>query len=70
LCRGDGNNSSAGNPAGLLTAGDAQAIFAEVGGTIAIGQPDFNESGGVTAADAQQIFGLITSGADRTCSAL
>jgi hypothetical protein len=71
LCRGDANNSSAAAPVtGLLTGGDAQAIFAEVGAVaLATGQPDYNQNGTVTGGDAQQIFNLITNSLDRTCGA-
>lgn len=70
LCRGDANNSSAAVPTtGTLTAGDAQAIFGEISGTVAAGQPDFNESGTVLASDAQGIFGAISAGA-AGCGAL
>lgn len=64
LCRGDANNSSAAaGSAQNLTGGDAQAIFNEIGGGgLASGQPDYNESGGVTGSDAQGIFFAVANG--------
>ncbi len=68
LCRGDANNSSAGNPAGQLTGGDAQAIIAEsVGTALALGQPDFNENGSVTGGDAQAVIAAVLA-ATAQCS--
>lgn len=51
-----------------LTVVDVQAIFSEVltaGGTLAAGQPDYNEDGAVTATDFQAVFGqILTNQAD------
>jgi hypothetical protein len=70
LCRGDANGNSAGNPAGVLTGGDAQAIFNEVGtGGLSPGQPDFNENGTVTGGDAQAIFNAVGTGVNQ-CNVL
>ncbi len=60
LCRGDANNSNS------ISVADRAAITAEIGGTLATGQPDANESGGVSVTDRAIVTALIGAGA--TCA--
>ena len=50
LLMGDANGS------GSLTIADVIALFNELNGTLATGQPDCNSSGGVTIADVICLF--------------
>jgi hypothetical protein len=60
LCRADANASNS------ISVADRAAVTAEIGGTLAPGQPDANESGGVSVTDRAIITSLIGAGA--TCA--
>lgn len=60
LCRADANNSNS------ISVADRAAITAEIGGTLAPGQPDANENGGTSVTDRAIVTALIGAGA--TCA--